>query len=161
MVIGRQRRIIEKAKRTNEIIASCFPKEIRERMLSQAAVKDRTYMIEDGHAEGLWDDMSQEEFRKAVQVDSEEDDKVIADYFPSATIIFQDLVGFTAWSCKFIPMSKSTETSLFFLVLITFLIVRRDSNTGPSTGFQIAGNRFSCVRRDCKEEKGLQGQYLG
>ena len=128
MVIGRQRRIIERAKRTNEIIASFFPKEIRERMLRQAEDQDKNNMFE--KAEGLFEDVSREEFRAAVQVDAdgEDDDKVIADYFPSATIIFQDLVGFTAWSCKY-THTVCMSTVLSCLALTGFPLFSAGSHT--------------------------------
>jgi hypothetical protein len=99
MVIGKQRKLIEEAKRMNEIVGSFFPKAVRKRMMEDAARQAKSAVLADAaQIEELWGDLSQTELDVVVKKESLDDDKPIADYFPSTTLIFADLVGFTAWS---------------------------------------------------------------
>eukprot|EP00934_Nitzschia_sp_Nitz4_P001016 Nitzschia sp. Nitz4//scaffold47_size129522//37125//41121//NITZ4_003544-RA/size129522-augustus-gene-0.3-mRNA-1//1//CDS//3329552779//1016//frame0 len=74
LVERRQNKVMSTATRSTAIVSSLFPR---------------------GVAERLMDDQLKETAKKLKE---SEDGKAIADLFPSATVMFADIVGFTAWS---------------------------------------------------------------
>ncbi|CAB9529735.1 expressed unknown protein [Seminavis robusta] len=97
----RQEKVFRQAVKTNRIVSSFFPRSIRERLFNQ-----------DG---GEGDENSSRRRRSSTWAGSlrlksylndgddgtsvaAEDDKPIADLFPNCTVLFADIVGFTAWS---------------------------------------------------------------
>ena len=75
---------MDTATKSTAIVSSLFPKEVRDRMMAEqgAEKKMREYVADEEHAGGSMDSPP------------------IADLFPDTTIMFADLVGFTAWSRK-------------------------------------------------------------
>ena len=104
----RQNKVLKTATRTQAIVSSLFPKNVQERIFkdvedevkqeeqAKAANRFRGNRTKDQLRNFLTDgtDAKEEKFEKHSSLKS----KPIADLFPEATIIFADLVGFTAWS---------------------------------------------------------------
>ena len=80
LVERRQNRVVIAAKRSDTIVRSLFPSNIRDRLYEQA--KAREEKAKNQREEG-------ETGRR---------DEPIADLFPNTTIMFADIAGFTAWS---------------------------------------------------------------
>lgn len=101
----RQNKVLKTATRTQAIVSSLFPKNVQERIFkdveegvkqeekSKAASRFRGNRTKDQLRNFLDDGTSMPE-EKHTSLKS----KPIADLFPEATVIFADLVGFTAWS---------------------------------------------------------------
>lgn len=97
----RKNHLEEKAKQANAVVTSLFPSNVRDRIL-----KDVNEQVE----KDVKDKKGKKFFRHAKSelktfLDDEEkgegdafDTKPIADLFPQATVMFADIVGFTAWS---------------------------------------------------------------
>jgi class 3 adenylate cyclase len=91
LVHRRNNKVVGEAARSNAIVASLFPSNVRERM---AAEKDAN----EEHTKSRL-----RNFLDSESLDMDEDDimlktKPIADLFPETTILFADISGFTAWS---------------------------------------------------------------
>jgi hypothetical protein len=89
----RQQKVLSVAKRAARIVESLFPKNVQERMMEEAnaqAEHDSNNKKMKGYGfRGSNNVKGNEENRKTRQ---------IVDLFPYTTIIFTDIVGFTAWS---------------------------------------------------------------
>lgn len=102
MVFRRQTKLKNTAERTQAIVASLFPKDVRDRMMAEADEKARAQ--EQGNtSKGLRESAKTQ--LKGFLDDSPDGladtifkTKPIADLFPEVTVLFADLVGFTAWS---------------------------------------------------------------
>jgi class 3 adenylate cyclase len=102
MVQRRQLRVVSAAERTTAIVASLFPKSIQKRIMEeaeeQAAMENDKVKNRFGFApksqlrDFLSDGSALETGESAFKT------KPIADLFPDTTIMFADIVGFTAWS---------------------------------------------------------------
>lgn len=100
----RQRKVMMAAKRSNAVVASLFPKKVRERMLKEA--EEQILAQEKSGQKGILrlgavpkaqlKNFLEDNITKADGVAF--DTKPIADLFPSATIMYGDISGFTAWS---------------------------------------------------------------
>jgi len=88
-VIGRQRALLDGA---NRIIGSLFPEAVQRRLMDEAAQEGKR-----SSARTLKGYLGEEEHNKGMP-ESNFTTKPIADFFPNTTIIFADIVGFTAWS---------------------------------------------------------------
>lgn len=105
-IARRQARIEESAVRSNAIVQSLFPAQVRERLLmghEEKAIQHITKNDEEKTAVG--DSVEPTSTEPAIGL--EDDDlvtdrllrtKPIADLFPNATVMFADICGFTAWS---------------------------------------------------------------
>ena len=97
----RQRTVMETAKRTNDVVASLFPENVRARIL-----KDTEEQIANGCKNGASGSInSKVQLKEFMNEEAEGNDignaygsKPIADLFPEATVLFADIAGFTAWS---------------------------------------------------------------
>jgi class 3 adenylate cyclase len=101
-VTKRQSKIEESAARSNAIVQSLFPAQVRDRLLrgeeeSQEQKKEETTQFSR---------FAGDTGKNNVTLDEDEDEvtnkllrtKPIADLFPHATVMFADICGFTAWS---------------------------------------------------------------
>ena len=104
LVQERQRRTLLKAKQTNAIVTALFPANVRDRLIKDAEEqiankeKDKDLKSKFSIAARQTDqlkDFLDEEDQKVAQPYST---APIADLFPHATVMFADIVGFTAWS---------------------------------------------------------------
>lgn len=91
LVERRQKRVLNAAVRSNAIVSSIFPKQVRDRLEKEALLgtttKLRGFLEAD---QGVDHDDAKGVLRYKT--------KPIADFFSSATIFFADVEGFTAWS---------------------------------------------------------------
>jgi class 3 adenylate cyclase len=97
LVEKRQSKIVAAAKRTTEIIGSLFPKEVGKRLIEEAEKIDLAKNRQTPETKAqlksfLADGSALETGMSAFKT------KPIADLFPETTIMFADIVGFTAWS---------------------------------------------------------------
>ena len=85
----RQKLVMNRAEKSGAIISSLFPKNVRERLLQETEVeKKRKFMAPTHRLKSyLGGDMK-----------AQKDSRTIADLFPHCTVLFADIVGFTAWS---------------------------------------------------------------
>jgi hypothetical protein len=101
MVYRRQAKLVFTAQRTSAMVSSLFPKEVHDRIMADAQAQ--TQRDEAGKRSfGFAPKAQLKEFladgSHALSGDAIFKSKPIADLFPSVTIMFGDLVGFTAWS---------------------------------------------------------------
>lgn len=104
LVTQRQNKVMLAAKKSNAVVASLFPKNVRERIM-----QDVEEQIAQGQKTNLkrsvmFGAVAKNELKHFLDDDLANnpgavfDTKPIADLFPSTTIMFADIVGFTAWS---------------------------------------------------------------
>eukprot|EP00977_Amphora_coffeiformis_P000595 scaffold134_cov94-Amphora_coffeaeformis.AAC.1 len=108
MVELRQRRVMNRATESSELVASLFPKAVRDRLYEEAkekreaeqeAKKKHSAFRHGGHH-----DLSAMMESGDLGTNSHDiKSRPIADLFPKTTIFFADLVGFTKWSDKRSP----------------------------------------------------------
>jgi len=104
LVQKRQDKVMASAKRTNAIVTSLFPENVRDRLLNETKNPMDNTKADQGKR-GSWADPSNA-FKnnpggRTNQVNTSEHifgSRPIADLFPETTIMFADMVGFTAWS---------------------------------------------------------------
>ncbi|KAL7558291.1 hypothetical protein ACA910_020376 [Epithemia clementina (nom. ined.)] len=102
MVRRRQEKVMGAAQRTTAIVHSLFPKAVGERLIAEA---DKKAALKAGGKNDNKRGNRLEMFAAGMNKNSaDEDDPYgmsedpIADFFTSTTIMFADIVGFTAWS---------------------------------------------------------------
>ncbi|GAX23164.1 hypothetical protein FisN_33Lh057 [Fistulifera solaris] len=111
-VIRRNHKLLIAMTRTNAIVSSMFPSNVRDRIFAQAkneseekkALNGKSRLktfLSSGNDDNEMDDENDEYMYKT---------KPIADLFPETTVLFADLAGFTAWS------SMREPTQVFILL---------------------------------------------
>jgi hypothetical protein len=100
LVQRRQDKVMASAKKTNAIVASLFPENVRDRLLQDIINDDKKGRDDQASKRGSWADPPNAFAgkRQGEDITSEQifGSKPIADLFPSTTIMFADMVGFTA-----------------------------------------------------------------
>ncbi|CAB9518934.1 Receptor-type guanylate cyclase gcy [Seminavis robusta] len=99
LIGNRQNKVMAIAMSTSAIVSSLFPSTVRDRILqeAQAEVKVRMSDKSKGRAAALRS--SRRNSLKQIQEKRKEKrSKPNADLFPETTVLFADIVGFTAWS---------------------------------------------------------------
>ena len=100
LVERRQRFLADQAEKTHAIVATMFPKIVRDRLFDENNNKSRS---------GLQSFVSERGGGNLV-VPEKPKDTPIADLFTNATVMFGDIAGFTAWS------STRQPTDVFVLL---------------------------------------------
>jgi hypothetical protein len=104
MVYRRQTKLLNTAKRTNAIVSSLFPKDIQKRIMeeaeaqAEAEMKGNRFGFSLAPKNQLKTFLDENDNNADVLGDTIFKTKPIADLFPLVTIMFADIVGFTAWS---------------------------------------------------------------
>jgi class 3 adenylate cyclase len=90
LVERRQSLVLRKATQSGAIVSSLFPKNVRERLMQDnEADKKRNFMAPNHRLKNFL----------GGDVETNDDGaRAIADLFPHCTVLFADIVGFTAWS---------------------------------------------------------------
>lgn len=100
LVARRQNIVMNAARKTNAIVISLFPKQVRDRLLSpDASPTDSNANNKNGNKSGFM--APNRRLKGYLDGDDSEDgddDAPIADLFPHCTVCFADIAGFTAWS---------------------------------------------------------------
>jgi len=112
----RQQKVLSTAQKTSAIVSSLFPKSVQKRIMASAAVEEKpsrwiTFSGKDKLKSFLGNE-GEESIDKSQHVTAVYKSKPIADFFPETTIMFADIVGFTAWS-------STREPSQVFTLLET------------------------------------------
>jgi class 3 adenylate cyclase len=108
-VTRRQAKVEESAARSNAIVTSLFPAQVRDRLLvEQEGQAKNNKNGRRGSLDIVTNSKYGEPGRNIVVLDNNDDEeavtdkllrtKPIADLFPNATVMFADICGFTAWS---------------------------------------------------------------
>ena len=98
-VYNRQNKLLSTTNKTHAVVSSLFPKDVRNRLLgNNEDPKDQKKNT--GSKQSRGDNMQAflNDGENELQGKLSERGPPIADLFPQATIMFADLVGFTAWS---------------------------------------------------------------
>jgi hypothetical protein len=90
----RQQIVMNTAEKSTAVLSSLFPGTVRDRILHEADLKQR--QPPSNGTKSLQTFLSREHDPLGLTEDFKSS-KPIADFFPETTIIFADLVGFTAW----------------------------------------------------------------
>jgi class 3 adenylate cyclase len=91
----RQNKVMATATRTNTMMSTLFPKSIQRRMMQEAERQEGMQKRFSGAKSRLKDFLADE---SPIATEGVFKTKPIADLFPEVTIMFADIVGFTAWS---------------------------------------------------------------
>ncbi|CAB9527346.1 Receptor-type guanylate cyclase gcy [Seminavis robusta] len=105
----RNRKVVAKAKRSNAIVSALFPKNVRDRIMKEAEeqVEAELAANKKGRSRFAAPKTQLKSFLSDGQKEKDDQQqqgvtafggKPIADLFPSATVMFADISGFTAWS---------------------------------------------------------------
>mmetsp|Transcript_27767 Transcript_27767/g.64985 ORF Transcript_27767/g.64985 Transcript_27767/m.64985 type:complete len:1198 (+) Transcript_27767:98-3691(+) len=90
---SRNRKVVAAAASSNAIVSSMFPSVIRDKLLEQQKREQREKRK--GKVEPL---SLHSQDRLSLQEEGRGGDVPLADFYPACTIMFCDIVGFTAWS---------------------------------------------------------------
>jgi class 3 adenylate cyclase len=101
LVQRRQDKVMATAKRTNAIVSSLFPSNVRDRILKDAEEQAEQDML--NNKKGFFGAAPKNRLKTFLDEGNVAgahafDTKPIADLFPHTTVMFGDIVGFTAWS---------------------------------------------------------------
>lgn len=91
-VASRNRKVMTAAATSGAIVSSMFPSQITEKLLSRQTKLDKKKQGNEWKAQSTSREMprTSEEYGHAT----------IADFYPATSILFADIVGFTAWSSQ-------------------------------------------------------------
>ena len=94
MVHARQAKLLTAAQQTSAIVAEIFPKNVQKRIIEEK--EQRT--LQNSRSNGLAPKSELKNLIGRDETSMNYKGKPIADLFPETTIMFADIVGFTAWS---------------------------------------------------------------
>jgi len=109
LVDKRQEKVMTSASRANAIVKSLFPSNVRDRIMKDTEEKNvKNSLVENKKNSSFFAEAAKRKLKSFLDEDhcdggcDGEDimirSKPIADLFPAATVLFADIVGFTAWS---------------------------------------------------------------
>jgi len=103
LVERRQRLVLAKATQSTAIVASLFPKQVRERLMAMETERRKDEAMNSVN-------QSLKQFLNNNDPSADQGYQPIADYFSNCTVMFADIAGFTAWS------STREPTQVFYLL---------------------------------------------
>ncbi|KAL3938715.1 MAG: hypothetical protein SGBAC_006428 [Bacillariaceae sp.] len=117
LVQRRQEKVNTFATKSNAIVASLFPAQVRDKLINEQREPKKGYKTSGkASAAALSATNDKEMWQSQLEVPGQggidDDSPPIADLFPSATVAFMDIAGFTAWSSQ-------REPSQVFILLET------------------------------------------
>lgn len=145
MVQRRQDKVMATAKRTNAIVSSLFPSNVRDRIMQDVEDQAEQEIREKkGFGGGLGknklkDILEGEEFEAKLKFDS----RPIADLYPEVTVMFADIVGFTAWSSVREPTQVFTLLETLFAAFDVIADHRRVFKVSTSPEDENASSSWS------------------
>jgi len=109
LVDKRQEKVMTSASRANAIVKSLFPSNVRDRIMKDTEEQNAKNSLADNKPKSsFFAEAAKKKLKSFLDEDNCDDgcgdegimirSKPIADLFPAATVIFADIVGFTAWS---------------------------------------------------------------
>jgi class 3 adenylate cyclase len=147
IVQQRQKKLLMTAQRTDAVVSSLFPEDVQRRIMADAEEKEKKEqrMTVTNKMKEFLQDATQPASKsgKATELRG----KPIADFFPEATVMFANLVGFTAWS----SMREPTQIFTFLESIYNALdeIARRRSvfkvETVGDRYLAVSGLPYPCV----------------
>jgi Adenylate and Guanylate cyclase catalytic domain len=103
-VESRQAKVMSTATRTSAIVSSLFPSGVRDRLYTDAVTSDT------GHGDATKKKLQRFIKQGEMSTPTKDNSMPIADLYPETTVLFADIVGFTAWS------SVRSPTQVFHLL---------------------------------------------
>jgi len=97
MVNKRHKKTVQTAARTQALVTSLFPKDVGEKLIAEAAEQEKKMHMSLSGRTNL-KNLLNEDSERSKGSTALNNTKPIADLFPAVTIMFADMVGFTAWS---------------------------------------------------------------
>ena len=94
----RQKKVMKTAVRTNDIVSSLFPSNVRDRLFPSEQDEDQQKNKHEQNMLRIKNFLSDGKSVDARSKEEEKDRGPIADLFPNCTVLFSDIAGFTAWS---------------------------------------------------------------
>jgi hypothetical protein len=152
LVRKRQRKVLDKATRSTAIVSNLFPSTVRDKLMEEAlGQKNKTSwrsspiktMRRDS---GLEDDS--EKGGDCVLSDRLYGSAPIADFFPETTILFADMVGFTAWSSVREPSQVFTLLETVYHAFDS-IARRRRVFKGKQDLYLAHTSAYTCIATSC------------
>ncbi|CAB9500129.1 Receptor-type guanylate cyclase gcy [Seminavis robusta] len=108
LVQRRQETVMDSAVKTDAIVSQLFPEQFREQMLANAEAEKQMEKNKNNRSDTFRSMSAKSSLHAfmggddAMETEMEDEDlfvsKPVADLFPNVTVLFADIVGFTAWS---------------------------------------------------------------
>ena len=91
LVRQRNNKLVNRAARSNEIVSSMFPEVLQEKIFAQSSNKNQTFRGSSNQIKTLHEEGGLNE----ILMDNK---APLAEIYPETTVLFADVVGFTAWA---------------------------------------------------------------
>ena len=154
LVTRRQKRVEASAARSNALVSSLFPAQVRDRLLQdnedgtkqsykQSNAPGTTSMMDGNNRSALHSDYQADLDTTSKLLET----KPIADLFPSATVLFADICGFTAWSSVREPTQVFTLLEQIYNSFDVIARKRRIFKVETIGDCYVAGKRSAEVSR--------------
>jgi hypothetical protein len=113
MVEKRQNRVVQAAVRSDAIVRSIFPSNVRDRLYADAKRKDEQRNIDT--KKGIFIDTQKNRIKRFMD-DGEDAGRVdpIADLFPKTTVLFADIAGFTGTFLTYWTIGSCMQNLILF-----------------------------------------------
>lgn len=110
----RQHQVSTVALQSNAIVSSLFPKQVKDKLYGETTrpISKKDAFLRPGKPVSLRSSGSNLELSERITDESKTTQ--IADFFPSATVLFMDIAGFTAWSSSREPCQVFTLLEAIF-----------------------------------------------